>query len=381
MSRTISLRGMLLLATLATTTANAQPATDKRAGVKAILDAWQAQRTQFPYLRYTAKGVETIPRGISTHSSDGKPLPVPLPTEDKTFPVDLSLLLDTKRDRYRLERNALEYDIETDTPRRFPIVIGFDGEQNWVTIPRGGYRPQEGEELDAATVSGNLRGVTLTADIQGVFLSHGYVTIHHHRRMPGKFQPTLDPDEFYLHGTGKYQGVVCTIVRTELDHSGGESYHEYWVDPQRGGLILRSLRFVGNELRDETAIDYKKQGNDWLLAGWSFLGRYRGKLQRSLRFKVEVAETALQPSESEFQLALKPGMKVRRTVYGGHPSSATHPPTQSERFYVVNAAGLLVPVDGSSWATGWVWWAVAAGVIFALAVLCLLWYRRSRSVQ
>ena len=287
----------------------------------------------------------------------------------------VAVSLKNKRDRYRVERNVPHYDIETDTLRRFPMVMGFDGAQNWVTIPRGGYRPQEGEDLDAATVSGNMRGVILTSDIFAVFLSHCYVMIHHHRILPGKFQPPLDPDEFYIHGTGKHQGVECTILRTELDHYGGESFDEYWVDMRRGGLILRSLRFVRNSPRDEINIDYKMQGDDWVLAGWAYNSRYQGKLQRSLRFKVDVAETAPQPSESEFNLVLTPGMKVRRTVYGGDPSSAARPPTQSERLYVVNAAGVLVPVDGSSLMPGWGWWIVPA-VVLLLCGLGVWWYRR-----
>jgi hypothetical protein len=78
---------MLLLAALTTTTANAQPPTDKRAGVKAILDAWQARRAQFPYLRYTAKGEQTIPKGTSTFLSPDLPQTVPLPKEDKSFAI------------------------------------------------------------------------------------------------------------------------------------------------------------------------------------------------------------------------------------------------------------------------------------------------------
>jgi hypothetical protein len=377
MSRTNSLGGIFLLAALVATTANAQPPADKRAGVKAILAAWEARRAQFPYLRYIAKGEQTIPKGISTLSASDKPLAVPLPTQDKTFPVKLSLLLDTKRDRYRLEHHSFDYDFERDTARQYSLVSGFDGEQKWTSIPTGGTRPPGGEDLDAAIVSGNLRNITFHPEVLMPFLGHGYVMLHHHRLYPGRFQPKLDPDEFYIHGKTKYEGVLCTLVRTELDHQGMDTFDEFWVDEGRGGLILRNLHYRGKEISRETDLRYRKQGDDWVLAGWTFRSRGAGKTMQVLRFQVESCETAPQVDETAFALALSPGMKVRRTVYGGNPESAAMASLETERNYVVDSWGRLVPTDGlhpnlSSW-----FWIIFGGVILILiGGIGLWWYRR-----
>jgi hypothetical protein len=97
--------------------------------------------------------------------------------------------------------------------------------------------------------------------------------------------------------------------------------------------------------------------------------------------RTDLCETTPDVDDSTFALALTPGMKVRRMVFGGNPESVAPANLESEGNYLVDSWGRLISTDDSS--TGPNGWLIALllGCTILLSIGITFWYKRWKQTR
>jgi hypothetical protein len=352
---------------------------DSKATVTKVFEAWKQLRGKFKSVRYRASGTETIPRGSIVLGPEVGGSGMPEPKEDVTLPHEVVLLIDFLGNRHRIETNEHVYSAAGRVDTR-QTVSAHDGKELWWSWPSGGSTDRGPTQPDASILAGNLTEAGFTCERWPYFIAHGIVPKIDTHIVPGRLAPKLNEKDFYHHATAQFEDRGCVVLRTHLSRFTSKSFNEYWVDMDRGGLVLRQVVYVSNEPAIILDLQYRDGPAGWMLGGWTVTVRHGGSTERIHQMTVDSCQPEVDITDEDFKLVLTSGMKVTRLHRGGNEDRIGRPVTISDQEFVVDANGRLVQTGGTPTPRGYFWWILGA-CSAAFLLLCMFWLRRRRAAE
>lgn len=319
--------------------------------IEEVFATWAKQRARFTAIEYRVSGTATVPAGVLRHDDVGMLLPVEQhrPTVDDTGKMEILLLLDLAKIRFRREAAI---PLTGGADRRLSTRVShnaFDGTQEWNWLKPEHPDPAKRGRTDVHLATGNLRAASFGFTDWPMFLGLGIVPTDVKPLLPNRFSPDLDPTTFYIHGHGVLDGARCLVIRTVADDTERPYYLEYWIDPQQAGLVRRVVTFSDRVISTQQDVTYAKhESGHWLPRSWvCTLHTAQGKPFRIERLRVDSIRLPQEVKDSDFELALEPGMTVSKFhVPGDENSIVLADRTISRGEFVVGPDGRLQPISG-----------------------------------
>jgi hypothetical protein len=367
--------GMATILLIFPTDARSQPS-DLR--VEKILADWQQRQSFVTSIRYVINGQTIIPKG-SLADDSGKPSNSPIPKEDTALSEQFDVLLDFGKNRFRMEMDIEQYDISNKITR-VQSTQTLDGKDYF------GFRNREANpwmserDNDVAIIRNHHKRTPLQIlDERGLtplLCSHGLIP---RTMFMSEFGDRYRAEDFIYHGQGNFAGRKCIVLRTfPFKQPKNSTVDEFWVDPSRNHLILRYLVYRNNLPQYDLQVHWQETPHGWLPESWTATSRTAANQVTNL-VKFRVQEYTVEPgiSDRDFQVEMKPGMRVSEDVFDDHPKRTTDPGFARKIYQVENDGSLTELINGhpkpSSGST--IWW-ILAGVI---ALGGLIWiYRRNK---
>jgi hypothetical protein len=297
-----------------------------------VLSDWEKRKNNATSVRYVLHGELVIPKGCNTDDF-GNPLVPATPGHDISRPCNTIFLFDFSTGRFRIESSRQSYSSRTE--QSYPIVSHacFNGSVVRVENPReantSSVHSPGPNDPDVAIFTGNLAGFRFEPENHPLFFAHGIVPTAEQQIIAGRFKEKLNAGYLHIHGTGMHAGRPCLILRTETLQLADSTFDEFWIDGSRESAVVRSTSFAGNKPSTDTVIEYGKTPKGWLPKNWTFTSFLRGKTHRVWRMKVD--ELTLEPSfgDADFDIEIRPGMRVREVHFPDSPNPlyVPHPET------------------------------------------------------
>jgi len=297
---------------------------DSAAVLDKILSDWRLRQERIGVVQYQLKGHRTWARGSfdsGAMGDDGSPLP-PNPGQDTTGRFTRNVLLDLKRNHFRVENNEEKYDNLSRSLYTVRSIWVGDGKTVRVrsfedSLPGlGKNRAKSHEDFWIMREDPEVMSpMIFESGFEPLFYAAGVVPANGKIVRPTHLVPKAELDAFSYQGRGTEDGSEHVIIR--------ERTTDFWVDLKRDSSIVEVVV-------DATApklirkIEYDKSDAGWLPKHWKVEQFADGRPVFSE--DVEVERTILQPQtrESTFILNPTPGMYVReiQSVHdeagGGH---------------------------------------------------------------
>ena len=195
-----------------------------------------------------------------------------------------------------------------------------------------------GNRADVGVTSGSLSQHQVEASLWPLFAAHGIVPSAQRPLVPDKPPVNFNAEMFHHRGLVALEGVKCELIRTEPLDAAPAGTDELWVDPTANGFIRRHVYYAGKNpfIRLDTKPQLKAEAHipkEWTCT-W-----YEGARAKVIhRLEVDQFVGNLSVTDEDFQIALKPGMKVeeRNIPTAGSGLNPAHPKIKK---YTVTRSG------------------------------------------
>lgn len=347
-----------------------------------LCEQWQQRRAAIRTLEIKLKGRGVIPKGryaAGAHSElPAEMRKVSLPAEDHVFEKRLEWSFDF--DRNWMRRLHTDETMYGGTGKLFPFQRTwlFDGKEIKVVSPRdlnttASYTPAP-LDSDLLIAPGDRKKFDNSEvfDWPALFAA-GVIPTEANPVHPARLRGPLGPTDFIVQDTAVWEGFACLVVRTTgpiADRGGG--YFEYWVDPSRGGAIVRANGVTGGRQYCFTNVRYAETPDGWMPTGWNAGMIWAGKSDVQADYDVVELKVngALDPRD--FEVALKPGMIVQIDIADDY-----------KKFVVDSDGATLLEIVGDQLPAltkrrGLWWWALATALL-GLSGVAAWRYQRHRS--
>jgi hypothetical protein len=345
-----------------------------------VFSDWEKRQTNVASIRYNIRGERVLTKG-STTDNYGKPLKPPTPANDISFPFKRSYLFDFSTGRFRIE-SWEQHSAKAGQFYARVRNVAFNGSVLKNAFPRDAntndvfsYPP---ESPDVTIFAGNLSGYRFENEYLPLFFAHGIVPTIEQQITAGRFNQKLNSSYFHVHGTGVYGGRPCLVLRTETLQLTSKTFDEFWVDQGRQSAVVRYVCFSANRPSSDTIIQYRNTGQNWLPKAWT-MTLYNGDRTHWI-YRASVEELLLDPglSDADFDIEIKPGMRVREARFPDSPNPLFVPEPETKDYVQSESLRPTQLMDGPGmlgWSR-WLW--VLTGLSAVTGVIGYMVFRRRK---
>lgn len=350
-----------------------EAAADDAARIKKVLSDWESRRNSVKVVRYVIDGEFTLVKGGTTDPDASDPAERYLPKSDVVLKTHRELLFDYERHRHYARHRDESY------------VFGLGPSPVKEEENSFGGKESMHRDLSEASSEPGKRGVSITRGDQrfGIIDTYGFAVHVAHANVPwskvhpGRLRVAPEPDLYKMAGDVVFEGRACWVVREAKRPGRSITATDYWVDPERGSIILRVLEMKGEKTESDLIIQYSPVGSLFLPSAWtSSEYAHDSKRLRSVSRQRVVERKLDEPvTDADFDLSPKRGELVTiRTNQGKMWDTRTPPPETYER---VTDDGKRVEVEYRDGVerrkrAGWLW-PTLAGITLATFGLWIGW--------
>lgn len=349
-----------------------------RDDLAAIMANWKARQDKVRSAEYQVEGKVTIPKGRFNGDPDLRPgTKGDTPKQDYVYEAKTRWLIGFDENVLRKENREERFFLDSLIFNRVYEVQLWDGKQLRKYSPREentgpNYTPSS-LQPDLWVQTAHYKGFILNAFDYPVFLAHGNIPTPSQPIDATRLRIPLDESAFAVNARGVLDGHNCLILRTSGSTRQPDSRTEYWVDVDRGGIVLRATRHWRETTESLQNIAYQSTEYGWLPKSWTtcFYDPRRPDMVSSFR-DVRVTSFSINPvlDKADFAQAYRAGMVVRDV--------------EKQADYKVDSDNRsLVPWDGKKPTKRensvllWIATGCAVGILFALCIRRFLRYRRA----
>lgn len=358
----------------ARTLAQEQP---KDKELAAILEDWKFRQGLMKSVRYVLKG--------STEFRDEPKL-----LGNPIQPRQGILLLDLINRRYRYEsseavRNAMGHGEDETHLWQYTQQISttaFDGKR-WQHFRNRKENGIEEDVDDLHITKGKMsRSNVFDPLLNPIFFAHGIVGTVHKPLVLDSWPETQDSDDFRILGQQLFDGIRCSVLRTDPLSIGGGlsvgqrsgknggSFDEYWINKKQKSAIQRYFFFSNGNPWVHLEINWKETPHGWWVDEWSNTWSSNNTVMRISHYQIESMDVNPPVSDADFILKPEPGMKV--LLAEGSDDVTGRDPTKpiSLKTYRISTSGAWIEIsqEGVPVKNWGAWY----GVIATCAILALI---------
>jgi hypothetical protein len=322
--------------------------------IEAVLRDWESRRAQVRSIRYELEGDHLFPKGYISTDPYGEPLASPQPTGDTWLPLRRSVTLDFAGGRFRMDVHEPGY-CRSQGSFSYDRTTTFDGADYKVLNPEDPNPDTAANrgKRDLVIISGPGNAEARTFDFAYWPLFEGLgipqaIEILGKRSSAKNLAPAQNPDALNVQGVGVLNGTRCNIIRTHARGTGTGMYHEYWVDPARGSIILKHLLVTGKSSLAEHKIDYSRTDGVWHPRQWTYTSRHpNGRLNYVERITVKQCQINPEVTSADFTVPENIGMVIGRVRVEATGEGAASPAieTRERKYYRILEGGAREEVD------------------------------------
>ena len=362
-------------------------AADDRPPIERAIEGWGKRLDLLPVIRYQLEGTRTWTKGsLNDHA---KNIPIELagldmPAEDVIAKFERTVLFDFSRNRYRIDWDEPDYDMETRSLFRIRCNYAFDGRDLYSrilenTTPGMGIGKAK-KHVDVIVSHGLLPMGIFTINYMPLFVAHGIISYGENRPLAGQLIARPRLKDFLYHGTAVHKGRTCTLFRTV--RSADENGSELWVDLEREAAVVKAIRSPGPHPTSQLEINYALTPDGWLPTDWTREQFDNGVLTFAERVRVEKVEPRPAVSDDDYRIKLTPGLYVRDCTYFIDPQTKKYKNTS--RYYREEPSGVATELDQNLYPkhptkNDRAFWMIGSTVLLISVLVCrVLLGRRSR---
>jgi hypothetical protein len=338
-----------------------------------VFQDWNDRRQDIRMLHCELRGTTTWYAGSLTHLNQEAPSdPKPNPESDVTGKFNMSIWLEPKGNRFRIERIEEEYDNLSRSVYVMNVITGGDGQGYWSRILENGQlasspaaRTRAKPHVDLFLVKADPENM-ITLDnfnLRILFLGLGIVPTQGHRIRGTTLVPHMDESEFSFRGWTNLGGTLHAVVR--------ERTTDLWVDLEKQSAVERIV-IGGDQPRLLAEIVHQHTEAGWLPRSWTFIQFVQSA--STLRTDTAVEWIGFDPpGDAIVSPPREPGLYVEEM----NIISDEHGLRSERAFFRINARGGITKLDENLYPASRIWvWRILLFTAIAVGPLLFFAWRR-----
>jgi hypothetical protein len=235
-----------------------------------------------------------------------------VPATDVVRPWNFTVVAELSRGKIRIETEAHLLNPSVGDLRPSSWVYVFDGGSAKVLKNAAAGQVGASSTVSLYNTAAADPFFVLSQELP-VLLGHGYVPSTPNVCVTSLLKRSKFATDFQIAGEATFGDAQRCLVLRSLPEKPDYSFREYWVDPARGGAVVRMVQQSKGFLWSTIEIVYEKATRGWLPQRWTcyqYLPGTKGAVSQRFDFKVKNRLFDLAPADAEFDIPLAPGMLV-----------------------------------------------------------------------